>query len=111
MLNRFPIHHIPNGIDTEAYQPLDPELCRRALGLSPDKHVLLFGADSLIDSRKGGDLLKTALTQLPTALKAETTVLTFGSSGEKIADTVGIDTVSLGYISSDRLKAVAYSAR
>ena len=110
MLNRFPIHHIPNGIDTEAYCPLDSELCRRALGLSLNKHVLLFSAASLIDPRKGGDLLREALTQLPTALKAETIVLTFGSGGEAIADTIGIETLSLGYISSDRLKAVAYSA-
>ena len=110
MLKRFPIHHIPYGIDTEAYRPLDPELCRRTLGLSSDKNVLLFGADSLTDSRKGGDLLREALMRLPTALKAETIVLTFGGGGEAIADTIGIETLSLGYISSDRLKAVAYSA-
>ena len=47
---------------------------------------------------------------MPTALKAETTVLTFGSGGKEIADTVGIETLSLGHISSDGFKAVAYSA-
>lgn len=110
MLNSFPIHHIPYGIDTETYRPLDPESCRRALGLSQDRYVLLFSAASLTDPRKGGDLLQAALMRLPTTLKAEITVLTFGSGGETIADTVGIETLSLGYISSDHLKAVAYSA-
>ncbi|HEY9847783.1 MAG TPA: glycosyltransferase, partial [Candidatus Caenarcaniphilales bacterium] len=31
MLKRFSIHHIPHGIDTDVYQPLDPEHCRAAL--------------------------------------------------------------------------------
>ena len=35
MLNRFPIHHIPNGIDTEVYRPLDPNKCRSSLNVPP----------------------------------------------------------------------------
>jgi glycosyltransferase involved in cell wall biosynthesis len=110
MLNRFAIHHIPYGIDTEAYQPIDPQLCRTVLGISHHKHILMFGAQSLKDSRKGGDLLQQALALLPESLKAETLLLTIGSSGEAIAKTVGIPHLSLGYLDSDRLKSLAYSA-
>lgn len=110
MLNRFNIHQIPNGIDTEAYQPIDSEKCRFVLGIPHNKRVLMFGADNVNDSRKGGDLLVEALTKLPESLKAETVLLTFGYGGGSIANTVGIKTISLGYISSDRLKSVAYSA-
>jgi glycosyltransferase involved in cell wall biosynthesis len=110
MLNRFPIHHIPYGIDTTAYQPLDPQLCKTVLGIPQNKKVLLFAADSLKDSRKGGDVLFQALQQLPPSLKAETVLLTFGSGGETITSQLGIPTLSLGYISSDRLKSVAFSA-
>ncbi|NCJ07652.1 glycosyltransferase [Synechococcales cyanobacterium C] len=110
LLNRLPIYYIPYGIDTEAYCPLDPELCRRALGLPQGQYVLLFSADSLTDPRKGGDLLWKALMQLPDSLKAKTTVLTFGSSGEVIADTISIKTMNLGYVSCDRIKSMAYSA-
>lgn len=110
MLSRFPIHYIPNGIDTIAYQPLDPLLCKTILGISPTKKVLLFGADSLKDSRKGSDLLFQALQKLPQSLKKETILLTFGNGGETITSELGMPTLSLGYISSDRLKSVAFSA-
>jgi len=110
ILNRFPIHHIPNGIDTEAYQPLDRELCRSVLGIPTGKKVLLFAAESLEDTRKGGDLLLKALTSLPNSLKAEAVLLTLGHGGEAIAKTIGMQTLDLGYVSSDRLKSIAYSA-
>jgi glycosyltransferase involved in cell wall biosynthesis len=110
MLNRFPIHYIPNGLDTEAYQPLDPEQCKSLLGISSSKKVLMFGAQSLTDPRKGGDLLLKALSSLPTALKAETVLLILGDGGTAISEAVGIDTLNLGYVNSDRLKSIAYSA-
>ncbi len=57
ILSRFAIHHIPYGIDTKAYQPLDSEQCRSLLGIPDNKKVLMFGAESLTNPRKGGDLL------------------------------------------------------
>lgn len=110
ILSQFPIHHIPYGINTEAYQPLDSEQCRTLIGIPPRKRVLMFGAANLKDSRKGGDLLLEALKNLPTALKSETVLLTLGKGGESIAEAVGIANLNLGYVSNDRLKAVAYSA-
>ena len=110
MLNRFPIHHIPNGIDTNSYQPLDKLLCKEILGISKYKKVLLFGAESLKDSRKGGDLLVKSLQILPESLKSETIILTLGNGGESITSDLGMQVISLGYISSDRLKSLAFSA-
>ncbi|MDZ8055550.1 MAG: glycosyltransferase family 4 protein [Aulosira sp. ZfuVER01] len=110
MLNRFPVHHIPYGIDTEAYQPLDSEKCRFVLGIPNNKKVLMFGAEELKDARKGGDLLLKALQNLPESLKAETMLITFGKGGEAISNTVGMENLNLGYVDSDRLKSIAYSA-
>jgi glycosyltransferase involved in cell wall biosynthesis len=110
MLNRFPTYHIPNGIDTNSYQPLDRLLCKAVLAIPRNKRVLLFGADSLKDQRKGGDLLLKTLQQLPRFLKSETVLLTFGNGGETIASELGMQTINLGYINSDRLKSIAYSA-
>jgi glycosyltransferase involved in cell wall biosynthesis len=110
MLNRFPIHHIPYGIDTEAYQPIDSEQSRSVLGIPIGKKVLMFGANNLKDPRKGGNLLLKALSSLPDSLKAETVLLILGNDGDAIAQAVGIQTLNLGFVSGDRLKAIAYSA-
>ena len=110
MLNRFQIYHIPPGVDTESYKPLDRKQCRSLLGIPQDKKVLLFIAASLKNKIKGVDLLVKALQSLPKSLKAETILLLVGKGGEHIATFDDIQTLDLGYISSDRFKAIAYSA-
>ena len=110
MLNRFPIYHIPNGIDTEAYQPLDPKECKSVLGIPSDKKVLMFVSQNLNDSRKGGNLLLKALQSLPQSLKQETILLIIGDGGEKLSAIIDIPVIYLGFISGDRLKSIAYSA-
>ncbi|GAB4369326.1 MAG: glycosyltransferase family 4 protein [Elainellaceae cyanobacterium] len=110
MLNSFSIHHIPYGIDTEAYHPLDSNLCRSLLGIPVGKRVLMFGADNVKDARKGTDLLLKALQSLPESLKAETLLLTIGNGSEAISEGVEMLNLNLGYVSSDRLKSIAYSA-
>lgn len=110
LLNELPIHHIPHGIDTNVYQPLDRDQCRAVFGVPADKKVLLFGAQSLKDKRKGSDLLFQALENLPQSLKAEIVLMVFGEGGQRIEEIVGIQTLNLGVITSDRLKVAAYSA-
>ncbi|MBH8571520.1 glycosyltransferase family 4 protein [Nostocaceae cyanobacterium CENA369] len=110
ILNSFNIYHIPNGIDTQAYKPLDPEQCRSVLGIPKHKRVIMFGAENLKDTRKGGDLLLKSLQNLPESLKSETILINFGKGGESISNAVGIQNLNLGYVSSDRLKSIAYSA-
>lgn len=110
MLSRFPIHHIPYGIDTEAYQPLDSEQCKSLLKIPSAKKVLMFAAVNLDDPRKGGDLLLQALQSLPESLKAEIVLLILGERGEALAQTIGVSTINLGYVSSNHLKSIAYSA-
>ncbi len=110
MLNRFPVYHIPNGIDTEAYQPLDSEKCKYLLGIPKGKKVLMFGAANLKQNRKGGDLLIKSLQNLPVSLKSDIILLILGDGGESFSEMVGISSLNLGYISNDRLKSIAYSA-
>jgi glycosyltransferase involved in cell wall biosynthesis len=110
MLSRYPIHCIPYGIDTEAYQPIDTQKCREVLGLPRSQKVIMFGATNLNETRKGGDLVFKALQNLPHSLKEETVLLTFGNKGEEIAKQIGMKVFSLGYLNSDRLKSIAFSA-
>lgn len=110
MLSHIPVHHIPLGVDVKIYKPLDVAHCRSLLQLPDDKRVLMFGAQSLTNPRKGGDLLVQALLSLPEAIKSTIVLLTFGSGDDSVYESIDIRTFNLGFIESDRLKAVAYSA-
>ena len=110
MLKHFPIFHIPNGVDTDVYQPLDPHLCRDALGIPIRKKVLMFASANLSRERKGGDLLVKALRSLPPSLKSQIVLLLLGEQGDDLANSLDVQTVSLGYVGGHRMKALAYSA-
>ena len=61
----WPVRVIPNGLDLERFQPVDPGLARRLLGLPQDRSYLLFGAlDPGGERRKGLGLLQAALQRL-----------------------------------------------
>lgn len=109
MLKSFPILHIPYGLDTEVYRPLDKQECRNILGIN-QPYVLMFSAVNLVDKRKGGDLLVQILAGLPASLKSQILLLVLGEGGDKFSEAVKIPSFNLGYVSSDRLKAIAYSA-
>jgi glycosyltransferase involved in cell wall biosynthesis len=110
LLKRFPVHHIPYGLDLKIYRPLDADQSRRELGIPAGKKVLMFGAQMLSDQRKGGDLLLEALQGLPASLKSGIVLLTLGQGGEALAATTGMRTIHLGYLSGDAQKVRAYSA-
>lgn len=109
-LYHLSVCQIPNGVDVETYQPLDSEQCRSLLGIPSDKKVLMFVSLSLGNHRKGSDLLIKALQSLPVSLKSEIVLLLVGDGGEGLAQVIDLKTVDLGYVRSDRLKAIAYSA-
>ncbi|WP_416236367.1 glycosyltransferase family 4 protein [Spirulina sp. CCNP1310] len=110
LLKHCSIAVIPYGIDLEVYQPISTALARTALGINHYKNVLLFGVENLTYRRKGGDLLLKALHHLPNSFKQETILITFGNSGNQITQRVGITVLNLGYLESDRLKALSYSS-
>ncbi|MEI6427635.1 MAG: glycosyltransferase family 4 protein [Pseudanabaena sp. ELA607] len=110
MLKDLPMHHIPHGIDTTKYQPLDKAKCRYLLDIPLDKKVIMFAAEDVSNPHKGGAFLCEALANLPDALKAELLLVALGKGGDVIAAKAGIPVVNLGYISHDRIKAAAFSA-
>lgn len=110
MIGEYDIHTIPYGLDTNVFEPLNPEHCRQALGVPANKKVLLFGAMGLTERGKGGDLLVKALQKMPESLKKSVVLLTLGQADEAFKGSIDIDTINLGYVSGDRMKAVALSA-
>ncbi len=115
LLGRFPVRLIPNGVDVETYRPLGREECRRVLGLPRSAPVLLWLSTRMDTAhpegfRKGGDLLLGALRTLPGALKRDLLVVLTGLDADAVTDTAGVRAVNLGFVGSDRLKAIVYGA-
>lgn len=110
MLGRLPIHHIPNGVDTGVYRPLDKCICRQKLGIAQEKLVIMFGAAALNNPGKGGDLLADALQMLPEPLKRRCVLLLIGDQSESVREAAGIPAISLGFLRDDEAKVAAYSA-
>jgi glycosyltransferase involved in cell wall biosynthesis len=110
MLRRFPIHHVPHAVDTDIYRPHEQDLCRSLLNIPKRKKVLMFMAANLSGRLKGGDLFVKVVQGLPESLKADMVILLVGRRGEALANSLGIRTIYLGYVGSDLLKAICYSA-
>lgn len=115
MLKHLPTHHIPYGVDTDLYRPIDQQLSRAALGIPAEKKVLLYIVRRMNPNHKasyikGADVLAKALRELPPGLKKETVVLLAGEGAHIFAGELDVSTIPLGFLSSDRLKSLAFSA-
>ena len=103
------VEYIPNGLDLKIFRPLDKATSRATLGIPQSSMMLCFGAEYLNAPRKGGAVLLAALEMLPLALKNSLILLTFGHRMPELRN-LGITTIELGYLDSDRLKPLVYSA-
>ena len=110
ILSHLPIHHIPNGINTNVYQPLNVAASRVKLGIPLNKQILMCAALNLAEERKGSDLLIVALNKLPAAIRENTALVMLGNSGGQMAKLIDMEVVELGFISDDRQQTAAYSA-
>ena len=94
--------HLPNPIDPALFSPGDQREARRRLGLPERGLVVLAGADSLRDPRKGFDLLVEAWNRIR---PKDATLALFGRHGE---GTPGH--AYLGNLNSDEQMVAAYRA-
>jgi glycosyltransferase involved in cell wall biosynthesis len=88
---------------------LDHATCRELLGISADLFVICAGSAELGNTGKGMDLLVAALAALPEKLRNRTALLTYGS-GVLPGNLDGIKTYYTGYLTSERLLSIVYSA-
>ena len=95
-------HFLPNPIDLRIYSPGDRQEARGRLGIKSSGLVVLAGADSLQDKRKGMDLLFEAWSGIP---KEQAALALFGRNGETKKGEI-----YLGPIESDAQMADAYRA-
>ncbi len=106
------IEVIPNGIDTDLFQPMEKGAARRLLGLPQDRKVILFGAvEAARDPRKGFPALVRALETLHSSFAADEVVaVLFGSS--HIPEGMGgrLPIRCMGIIGDDRRLSALYAA-
>lgn len=106
------VETIHNGIDTDAYQPIDKHVARQLLGLPQDQHLILFGAlRATSDKRKGFHLLQPALNELSqNGWHDKLELVVLGASKPDEAPEYGFKTHYLGTFSDDLTLALVYSA-
>lgn len=104
------VEHIPNGIDTEVYQPLDKTKARARFDLPPDSTLILFGAAAMgRDTRKGLQLLPAAIEQIAPRL-AHCTLVTFGSGAPESLPPFLVPARHIGEIHREADLAALYAA-
>lgn len=64
ILQKYPIHKIPNSIDVSIFKPHPKETIRQKLDIPLDKKVILFISEHVDNFRKGFDLLEKALQEV-----------------------------------------------
>lgn len=103
--NQFPIHHIPNGIDSNIFKIRDKNYSRELLNIPLDKKVILFVADLIKTNRKGIEFLLRALEKLT---QDDVILFVIGHKNEKLKRFDNI--IQYGLVNDDRLLSSIYSA-
>jgi len=106
LLGKFPVTLIPNGVDTDAFAPRDIRVARDLLELPQDARILLFSAHSVINLRKGFDLL----VQVVNGLKGLDNLFLLSVGDGAPPTEPQIPYLHLGHIDNDRLLSLVYSS-
>ncbi|MBP5231862.1 MAG: glycosyltransferase, partial [Planctomycetes bacterium] len=107
----FPHTVIPNGFPLDELRPLDRVATRIALNLTPDRSIILFGADNCGNKNKGLHLLLEALPQLVEKWQNKPPVLVvFGIPSGIPPMPSGFECHVLGRLSGNSALSRAYSA-
>jgi glycosyltransferase involved in cell wall biosynthesis len=101
------IEHIPNGIDTQVFRPVDKRLAREQLSLPADGRILLCTSSRFTNRRKGLHLVWEALSRCGHLGKGLLLLMGDGSAQEVPP---GWSVRKLGYLSDPAQQALAYSA-
>jgi glycosyltransferase involved in cell wall biosynthesis len=99
------IEIIPNGFDLNIFKPRNKKLGREKFNLPLDKKIILFGAVSVNDKRKGFFYLEEVLKKIN---NQDYAVAIFGKSDKKI--NLEVDTYYLGNIKNEEEISLLYSS-
>ncbi|NOQ39659.1 MAG: glycosyltransferase [Anaerolineales bacterium] len=73
------VNVISNGVDLDIYKPIDKQMAREKLGLPPNEIILLWGAASLGNLRKGYSYTARAMELIQNKGEIEPLLITMGN--------------------------------
>ena len=103
----FPTSVIPNGIPQDVFKPYPKEQLREAFNIPVGAKVILFGAESHNNNRKGFNYLLDALNNYDLDKNADYVILTFGKNIENNISKYPVR--NAGQINNEKQLAVIYS--
>ena len=104
------IINIPNPIDTEKFQPINTEKCRKHFGLPTGHKLILFGAAKTTNKRKGIQYFINACLELIQTTTTPVSVVLYGKDSEQLREALPLPTYPLGYISDESELIMLYNA-
>ncbi|CAN2040111.1 hypothetical protein GMMP15_1550002 [Candidatus Magnetomoraceae bacterium gMMP-15] len=110
LFSRFPINLIPNGFPLDIFKPYSKSEARRSLNISESPKLILFGADSVTNQRKGFAYLLEALNRFSLKNGGDCLLVTFGYLSPEIKITSKYPVLNLGKIQNEKQLALIYSA-
>lgn len=109
LLGQFPVHRIPNGLDTGIFRPIPRAVACEIMQYDPGIKRILFVAHGLDNNpRKGGTALMDALRLMGPQPGVEILLAGVGGNTWDQAE-LPIPVRRAGYISDDRFMAALYS--
>jgi glycosyltransferase involved in cell wall biosynthesis/SAM-dependent methyltransferase/predicted O-methyltransferase YrrM len=111
LMNRFSVATIPNGLPLDIFKPHPKAEARGFFGIDLSAKVVLFGADSVLNARKGIAYLVEALNRYAaTGRKREIAFAFFGETPEGFRVPADCPVYKMGSIRDEKILAMAYSA-
>lgn len=111
LLSRFATHVIPNGFPLDIFKPHNKEQSRQNLNIPRNARIVLFGADSVKNRRKGFNYAVEALNILSAGHPEENIIfMCFGKPADCSQIKLQFPFIQLGPIQDDKNLAEIYSA-
>ncbi len=103
----FDVRTISNNIDTSEFFPVEKKVARDILGIKTQKKIILVGSTSLKDFYKGFGKFQEAVQELD---KSKYFLCFFGNVDKSVAENLGFEYKSFGYLHDNISLRLAYSS-
>jgi glycosyltransferase involved in cell wall biosynthesis len=100
------IQVIKTGVDHHHFKPIEKSTLREVFNISKDKILILFGANSANDDRKGIKYLIEALSYFPKQDRKDIALGIFGGNYHQSIDDMGFDIHYFGYVNETFLPII-----